>query len=281
MSATTYQVETVHSSIHGSNGMMAQSDPGSYSHFHHNEASAFQQTVKVPPSLETSHQLREQLQIIQQQILQQQRDMMIQKQIIQQREAEMQKQQQQAQHKPPQPKPAPIVPRTCQPQLIATISAGFEKGDYLIREERGSNIYFDFFEEAFNFLCEKGYSRMPKHEEKEYIDVIQQAHRSIPGGCRYNTGRLLLVLRKKLVPVTIEEDDEPSGVIMEGGGRNSSSLSSYKSNGTGSSSQGDINKEKMKKKLQQSTGTLPTDIESSGRSTEFSSASTSFVDSWE
>lgn len=38
------------------------------------------------------------------------------------------------------------------PINIATISAGFEKGDYLVREEKGQRIYFDFFEEAFNFV---------------------------------------------------------------------------------------------------------------------------------
>ena len=31
---------------------------------------------------------------------------------------------------------------------IATISAGFEKGDFLVREEQGKRVYFDFFEEV-------------------------------------------------------------------------------------------------------------------------------------
>jgi hypothetical protein len=31
---------------------------------------------------------------------------------------------------------------------IATISAGFEKGDFLVREEQGNRVYFDFFEEV-------------------------------------------------------------------------------------------------------------------------------------
>ena len=34
------------------------------------------------------------------------------------------------------------------PMNIATISAGFEKGDFLVREEQGNRVYFDFFEEA-------------------------------------------------------------------------------------------------------------------------------------
>jgi hypothetical protein len=35
---------------------------------------------------------------------------------------------------------------------IATISAGFEKGDFLVREEQGNRVYFDFFEEV-GLLC--------------------------------------------------------------------------------------------------------------------------------
>ena len=34
------------------------------------------------------------------------------------------------------------------PLNIATISAGFEKGDFLVREEQGNRVYFDFFEEV-------------------------------------------------------------------------------------------------------------------------------------
>jgi hypothetical protein len=41
-------------------------------------------------------------------------------------------------------KTGPEVP----PMNIATISAGFEKGDFLVREEQGNRVYFDFFEEV-------------------------------------------------------------------------------------------------------------------------------------
>lgn len=37
---------------------------------------------------------------------------------------------------------------TSAPMNIATISAGFEKGDFLVREEQGNRVYFDFFEEV-------------------------------------------------------------------------------------------------------------------------------------
>ncbi len=41
---------------------------------------------------------------------------------------------------------------TAVPINIATISSGFEKGDFLVREIKGQRLYFDFFEEAFNFV---------------------------------------------------------------------------------------------------------------------------------
>ena len=44
-------------------------------------------------------------------------------------------------------KPA-IVAEGANPMNIATISAGFEKGDFLVREEQGNRVYFDFFEEV-------------------------------------------------------------------------------------------------------------------------------------
>jgi hypothetical protein len=151
--------------------------------------------------------------------------------------------------------------------LLASISAGFEKGDFLVREEKGSNIYFDFFEEAFNFICQKGYTRMEPEEEEEYIDIIKRAHKSVPGGCRFNTGRLLVVLKKKLVPIKLsEEEEEPLGTIME-------ESCNTKERRAG----------RNKGKLARSTNTLPTDseTESSGRGSSYGSASTSYADSWE
>jgi len=185
-------------------------------------------------------------------------------------------------------------PRTYQPLLIATISAGFDKGDYLIREERGANVYFDFFEEAYNYACQKGFTRLPKHEEKEYMSIIRRAHKTVPGGIRYNTGRLLMVLHKKLVPLkklpVEEEDSEPSGRILEG-----SSSSCMKSSSTTTDDSNDNNrtnrsegggKKNKTKKLKRSTNTLPTDSESDVSSHVYSSrastsCSTSYVDSWE
>lgn len=244
VSASTYLVETVHSSTMNDSGamMIAESSRSPYYFYHTPESPGFQQ----PGSLQSPA-------------------------IYQQPPPTL--------SSPPRPPPPSTVPGTNQPQLIATISAGFEKGDYLIREEEGSNTYFDFFEEAYNFACQKGYSRMPKHEEIDYMEVIKRAHNSVPGGCRYNTGRLLMVLRKKLVPIKVplkeDYDEEPLGQVMAEGGILSDARSSDSSSLTRS-------KNKIPKKLKQITNTIPTYSElSADLSTACSSASTSYVDSWE
>lgn len=70
------------------------------------------------------------------------------------------------------------------PTNIATISAGFEKGDFLVREEQGNRVYFDFFEEAFNYISNKGYSRMSKDDEKHWMELMNIIHDSVKGGMK-------------------------------------------------------------------------------------------------
>jgi len=84
------------------------------------------------------------------------------------------------------------------PMSIATISSGFEKGDFLVREEKGQRVYFDFFEEAFNYIAYKGYIRMSKEDEMEWIDTMNNVHASVKGGMKYNTGKLLMVLYRPI-----------------------------------------------------------------------------------
>ena len=59
--------------------------------------------------------------------------------------------------------------------------------------------YFDFFEEAFNYIAYKGYIRMTGDDEKEWMDTMNNVHASVKGGMKYNTGKLLMVLYKPLV----------------------------------------------------------------------------------
>jgi hypothetical protein len=89
---------------------------------------------------------------------------------------------------------------------IATISSGFEKGDFLVREEKGQRVYFDFFEEAFNYIAYKGYIRMQGEDEKDWMNTMINVHASVKGGMKYNTGTLLMVLYKPLASVEDRRD---------------------------------------------------------------------------
>lgn len=58
--------------------------------------------------------------------------------------------------------------------------------------------YFDFFEEAFNYIAYKGYIRMMGADESEWMETMNAVHASVKGGMKYNTGKLLMVLYKPL-----------------------------------------------------------------------------------
>eukprot|EP00934_Nitzschia_sp_Nitz4_P000256 Nitzschia sp. Nitz4//scaffold4_size323378//35863//36322//NITZ4_000619-RA/size323378-snap-gene-0.400-mRNA-1//1//CDS//3329553276//256//frame0 len=105
--------------------------------------------------------------------------------------------------------PIDVVDDAPVPMNIATISAGFEKGDFLVREEQGNRVYFDFFEEAFNYISNKGYARMSREDEKHWVDLMNVIHDSVKGGMKYNTGTLLMVLSRPVpaVDTTTEKKD--------------------------------------------------------------------------
>jgi len=45
-------------------------------------------------------------------------------------------------------------------------------------------------------MANKGYSRMEKEKEEDWIKLMNYIHGSIKGGMRYNTGKLLMVLSR-------------------------------------------------------------------------------------
>mmetsp|Transcript_1442 Transcript_1442/g.3993 ORF Transcript_1442/g.3993 Transcript_1442/m.3993 type:complete len:138 (-) Transcript_1442:542-955(-) len=109
---------------------------------------------------------------------------------------------------PPHPKPTPM--------NIATISSGFEKGDFLVREEKGMRVYFDFFEEAFNYISNRGYIRMNKDDEDDWIQLMNHIHTSVKGGMRYNTGKLLMVMYRPIEDNKEHSKTDNSGVVADG-----------------------------------------------------------------
>ena len=103
------------------------------------------------------------------------------------------------------------------PINVATISSGFEKGDFLVREEKGQRVYFDFFEEAFNYLANKGYARMRDGDADDWMEAVNAAHSSIPNGTRYNTGVLLMVLSRPVDPNSIYLYSSPGSLVEKNG----------------------------------------------------------------
>mmetsp|Transcript_9881 Transcript_9881/g.20894 ORF Transcript_9881/g.20894 Transcript_9881/m.20894 type:complete len:117 (-) Transcript_9881:235-585(-) len=87
---------------------------------------------------------------------------------------------------------------TSKKMILATISAGEfpERGSFFFRDIDEQHAYFDFFEEAYNHAILKGYERMDKEEEKEWKDLIGRMHSSVPGGLKYNAGKVMMVLGK-------------------------------------------------------------------------------------
>ncbi|KAL7469075.1 hypothetical protein ACHAXS_009319 [Conticribra weissflogii] len=91
---------------------------------------------------------------------------------------------------------------------IATISSGYKKANFFVREDLDQRIYFHDLEDAINYMAKRGYARMRKEEELEWMKLLGKAHGVVKVGPtkkkqRYRKGKLVLILSK---PIT---DDYP------------------------------------------------------------------------
>ena len=59
---------------------------------------------------------------------------------------------------------------------IATISSGYKTANYFVREDLDTRIYFHELEDAINYMTRRGYARMKKEDEEEWIELIGKAH---------------------------------------------------------------------------------------------------------
>jgi hypothetical protein len=59
-----------------------------------------------------------------------------------------------------------------------------------------SLILSSSFQQAFNYISNKGYARMSREDEKHWVDLMNVIHDSVKGGMKYNTGTLLMVLSR-------------------------------------------------------------------------------------
>ena len=111
-----------------------------------------------------------------------------------------------------------IIPQHDHPMNIATINSGFDNTlrtrdtDFQVREEgECQKVSFNFFEEAFNYLANKGYVRMKDDEGSEWMEAVNAAHESLPNGTRYETGTCLMVLSKPVDLTLLLRDRSNSG----------------------------------------------------------------------
>mmetsp|Transcript_11734 Transcript_11734/g.24345 ORF Transcript_11734/g.24345 Transcript_11734/m.24345 type:complete len:915 (-) Transcript_11734:178-2922(-) len=91
---------------------------------------------------------------------------------------------------------------------IATISSGYKKANFFVREDLDQRIYFHDLEDAINYMAKRGYARMRKEDELEWMKLLGKAHGVVKVGPtkkkqRYRKGKLVLIMSK---PIT---DDYP------------------------------------------------------------------------
>lgn len=50
--------------------------------------------------------------------------------------------------------------------------------------------------QAFNYAAGRGFTRMGKEAEREWVELLKAINESVKGGMKYNTGNLLMVLTR-------------------------------------------------------------------------------------
>jgi len=86
---------------------------------------------------------------------------------------------------------------------IATVSSGYRKADFFVREDLDTRIYFHQLEDAVGYMAKRGYVKMRSEEEREWKDLLGRAHGVVKVGPkkekqRYRKGKLILVLKKTI-----------------------------------------------------------------------------------
>jgi hypothetical protein len=59
---------------------------------------------------------------------------------------------------------------------IATISSGYKKANYFVREDLDTRIYFHHLEDAVGYMSKRGYAKMNKEDERDWMKLLGKAH---------------------------------------------------------------------------------------------------------
>eukprot|EP00970_Alexandrium_tamarense_P003685 scaffold595_cov182-Alexandrium_tamarense.AAC.4 len=87
---------------------------------------------------------------------------------------------------------------------IATISSGYKKANFFVREDLDQRIYFHDLEDAISYMARRGYAKMEKNTEKEWMKLLARAHQVVKVGPtkkkqRYRKGKLILIMTKPIL----------------------------------------------------------------------------------
>jgi hypothetical protein len=98
---------------------------------------------------------------------------------------------------------------------IATISSGYKKANYFVREDLDTRIYFHHLEDAVGYMSKRGYAKMNKEDERDWMKLLGKAHGVVKVGPtkkkqRYRKGKLVMILSKEIND--IDEDEYKQNV---------------------------------------------------------------------
>ena len=67
------------------------------------------------------------------------------------------------------------------------------------------------FLNSLSQVANKGYVRLTGEDEEDWMGVFSEAHNSVKGGTRYNTGKLLMVLTKPVDTANVFAVEDKNG----------------------------------------------------------------------
>jgi len=87
---------------------------------------------------------------------------------------------------------------------IATISSGYKTANFFVREDLDQRIYFHELEDAVSYMARRGYARMERGEEMEWMKLLGRAHQVVKVGPtkkkqRYRKGKLVIIMFKPIL----------------------------------------------------------------------------------
>jgi len=102
---------------------------------------------------------------------------------------------------------------------IATISSGYKKANYFVREDLDTRIYFHQLEDAVGYMAKRGYCKMRGEEEREWKVLLGRAHGVVKVGPtkkkqHYRKGKLVLILKKTITDNTTNNNNNSSSTAI-------------------------------------------------------------------